>query len=160
MTPKRSKHELKRIVEDAVSMVCGLPQPGLSFVVDEVEACGRPPRLLRVWYTLHFCEQGSPFCCDGAFCHLSLSGLRLVEIGNCIRRSMNLRQQVEVTFVGRSVNVHAGVTFFTKPDPDGRPGYYGAHRSACNYHGMEQGYGIPETKKPSLEERFGLIPDY
>lgn len=136
MAFKRSKHELKRIIEEAVSTVCGLPQPGLLFAVDEVEAQGRPPAVLRVWYTLHFFVQGSPFCCQEPGCHLWLFAERRTEIGNCVRLSMGLRQPVKVTFVGASVNIHAGATILEQ----------GTHRSSCNYNGMRLGGGYERHK--------------
>jgi hypothetical protein len=91
-----------------------------------------------------------PFCCDGAGCQSWLFAERLTEIGNCVRLSMSLRQPVKVTFVGANVNVHAGVTFLDEPDLDRMPGYYGAHRSASNYHGMRRGggYGRNEDVPP------------
>jgi hypothetical protein len=42
MTTKRSKHELKRLLEDAIATICKLPRPGLWFVIDEVDVTGRP----------------------------------------------------------------------------------------------------------------------
>jgi len=75
---------------------------------------------------------------------------RLAEIGNCVRLSMNLRQQLEVTFVGQSMNAHSGVRFIE-----------GAHLSACNYLGMRYGggYGELDKEKMSLKARFELLPD-
>jgi hypothetical protein len=112
MPGKRSQHELRRLVEQAVSEVCGLPRPGLWFCVDEVESRGRPPERLRVWATLHFLPEGSPFCCGEPGCHLGLRGERLRVVGDRIRRAMGLRQEVSVDFGHRiGVQYHPGVAF-------------------------------------------------
>jgi hypothetical protein len=112
MLHKRSQHELKRLVEQAVSDVCGLPRPGLWFCVDVVEPHGRPPERLKVWATLHFLPEGSPFCCGESGCHLGLRGEILREVGEHIRRTMGLRQEVSVDFGHRiGVHYHPGVVF-------------------------------------------------
>src|SRR6185312_14705208 len=102
----------KRLVESAVADTCRLPRLGLWFCVDEVEAGGRPPHHLRVWATLHFLSAGSPFCCGEAGCHLGLCDEDLAqEVGEHIRRAMNLRQMVMVEFRRIAVNHHPGVDF-------------------------------------------------
>ena len=112
MPGKQSQHELKRLVEQAVSVVCGTLRPGLWFCVDEVESRGHPPEGLKVWATLHFLPEGSPFCCGKPGCHLGLSGDRLREVGDRIRRAMGLRQEVSVDFGERiAVNCYPGVAF-------------------------------------------------
>jgi hypothetical protein len=42
-TPKRSEHELKGLIEEAVTEECGLTARGLWLCVDKVEVIGRPP---------------------------------------------------------------------------------------------------------------------
>jgi hypothetical protein len=112
MPGKRSQHELKRLVEQAVCEVCGLPRPGLWFCVDDVESRAHPPERLRVWATLHFLPEGSPFCCGEPGCHLGFSGESLREVGDRIRRAMGLRQAVAVNFGQRvGVHYHPGVAF-------------------------------------------------
>jgi hypothetical protein len=112
MTGKRSQHELKRLIEAAVSEVFGLPRAGLWFCVDAVEPVGHPPERLRIWATLHFLPEGSPFCCGEPGCHLSLFGDKLSAVGDHVRRAMGLRQQVAVDFGDRiGVQYHAGVEF-------------------------------------------------
>jgi hypothetical protein len=112
MPDKRSQHELKRLVEQAVADVCGLPRPGLWLCVDLVEVRGRPPERLKVWATLHFLPDGSPFCCGESGCHLGLFGKRLQQIGERLRHTMALKQEVSVDF-GHHVNVyyHPGIAF-------------------------------------------------
>ena len=112
MTTKRSKHELKRLLEDAIATVCRLPRPGLWFVIDEVDITGAPPKQLRFWGTLHFFDRGSPFCCGEPGCHLALHSKRLRDaIGDHMRRSMNLRHCVEIEGVDIAAYHHDGVTF-------------------------------------------------
>jgi hypothetical protein len=112
MKNKRSQHKLKQIVEAAVSTVCNLPRPGLWFCVDFVEAMGHPPEKLRVWATLHFLPEGSPFCCGEAGCHLGLFGEKTAEVDEQVRHALGLRQLVSVEFEdGIRVNYHPGVVF-------------------------------------------------
>ena len=109
---KRSEAELRRLIVGAVAEACHLPRPGLWLSVDRVEAVGRPPDRLRVWATLHFLPDGSPFCCGEPMCQLGLFGDRLTAVGEHIRRAMGLRQPVEVEFGNRiAVRYHPGVTF-------------------------------------------------
>lgn len=112
MNDKRSEHELKRLVEEAVAEACRLPRPGLWFCVDRVESVGQPPEQLKVWATLHFLREGAPFCCGEPGCHLGLSVDRLDAVGEHIRRAMHLQQDVTVDFGDRiNVDYHEGVTF-------------------------------------------------
>ena len=111
MISKRSKHELKRIAEEAVASVCNFPRPGLWFAIDDIEVQGRPPRRIRVWFTLHFFQQGGPFCCSGVFCHLGAQPERWEEVGNRMRLAMNLRQSVHFEIAGTKAHIHDGVTF-------------------------------------------------
>jgi hypothetical protein len=119
MVHKRSKQELIRLVEEAVSEVCGLPRPGLWFCVDELETVGRPTSRLKIWATLHFLPEGSPFCCGEPGCHLGLFGNRLIAVGEQLRRALGLRQEVAVDFADRiGVNYHEGVRFRISPSCD------------------------------------------
>ena len=109
---KRSQAEFRRLVEAAIGEVCGLPRAGLWFGVDQVEPLGRPPHELRVWATLHFLPEGSPFCCGEPGCHLGLFGDRLAEVADHVRRAMALKQPIAVEFGDRiSVQYHPGVEF-------------------------------------------------
>jgi len=111
MPGKRSKDELKRLVEDAVNTVCA-PGEGLWFCVDEVEVHGSPPDRFDVWATLHFLPAGSPFCCGEPGCHLSLFGERLRDVADHVRRAMNLTQSLEIDFHDRiATQYHDGVEF-------------------------------------------------
>jgi len=111
MASKRSKHELKRLAEKAVSDVCGFPRSGLWLCVDELETHGWPPEQVTVWATLHFTSQGSPFCCGEPCCHLWLFGERLREAGESLRRELGLVQPVSLDFRYIGAVYHAGVTF-------------------------------------------------
>ena len=116
--PKRSEHELKRLIEEAVSTRCRLADRGLWFCIDRVEANGRPPERLKAWATLHFLPAGSPFCCGEPECHLGLIE-RIDDVNDHVRRAMNLRQPVIVDFGDRiAVNYHAEVRFSYEADPE------------------------------------------
>jgi hypothetical protein len=118
---KRSEAELKRLVQTAIDETCGLPRKGLWLCVDAVESSGHPPERLRVWSTLHFLREGSPFCCGEPGCHLYAFTNRLAEISEHVRQAMGLRQPVEVEFRGRIAgNYHEGVEFHYGEGQDGR----------------------------------------
>ncbi len=110
---KRSEHELMRLVERAVVDVFDPAKKGLSFLVDAVEASGRPPERLKVWATLHFLPSGSPFCCGEPICHLGLFDTgRLSEVSEHVQRAMGLRHEVVLDFGNRiATQYHAGVEF-------------------------------------------------
>jgi hypothetical protein len=112
---KRSTHELKRLVEEAVRMESDHESRGLRFFVASVEVTGHPPQLLEVSATLHFLPGASSFCCGEPGCHLTfLSGDGLGAIEERVRRKMGLRQSVSISF-GKGVGVfyHEGVVFRT-----------------------------------------------
>lgn len=111
MPNKRSRAELKRLVANAFGRVCGLPRTGFWLNIDEMEFAGRPPSLIRVWATLHFLTDGSPYCCGEPTCHLGISDNRLAEIGDEIRRSMNLTQAVNVELAALVPKYAEGVAF-------------------------------------------------
>ncbi len=107
---KRSRCELTRLVEQAITEICGLPLPGLWFCVDAVEALGRPPHRFAVWATLHLHPEGSPFCCGEPGCHLGLMTERLHAVGDHLRRALRLRHEVEVDLTDHiAVRCHPGV---------------------------------------------------
>ncbi len=111
------KHvEIKRAIEVAVAEVCQLPGRGLWFAVDQVEVKGRPAERIRVWATLRFLIEGSPFCCGEPGCHLGLIGDRLAEINARLRSELRLGNQAVVEFGDRvRVDFARGVTFRTNP---------------------------------------------
>lgn len=111
MNTKRSEAELRRLVESAVRDACDLERRSLRFIATHVVASGRPPSRLRVWGTLHFLCDGSPFCCGEPGCHLGFTDAS-DDVNDHVRRSMGLAQQVDVEFGERvDVTYHAGVTF-------------------------------------------------
>lgn len=110
--PKRSKYELKRLVENAVVEECRLEGRGLWFCVDELEVSGHPPERIKVWATLHFLPEGSPFCCGEPDCELgTFQQKRLQRIGDHVRRAMGLEQPIVVDIANVGTNCHEGVTF-------------------------------------------------
>jgi hypothetical protein len=108
---KRSRHHLKHLVEAVVAEEFKLSSRGLAFLVDELEAAGRPPKRLKVWATLHFLPLGSPFCCSEPHCHVPLFAERLDRVNDALRRRMGLRQEVSIEFVAIGCAPHADVDF-------------------------------------------------
>lgn len=110
-TKKRSEHELKRLIEEAVDEGCGLHSHGLWLCVEKVELSGHPPASLKVWATLHFLPSGSPFCCGEPECHLGLRK-RGEFVADHVRRAMHLEHPISVDFGNRiGVHYHEGVLF-------------------------------------------------
>lgn len=109
---KRSKHELKRIVEDAVNLQCSLPRPGLWFAIDELQTDRtKPPSRIQAWGTLHFTSDGSPFCCGEPDCHMGpMVDERDRLIADGIRRSLGLVGELTIDLrIGTTY--HDGVDF-------------------------------------------------
>ncbi len=101
---KRSEHELKRLIEEAVTEECRLAGRGLWFCVDKLEVHGHPPEKIVVWATLHFLPEGSPFCCGEPDCALGILGkpfcLREEQerVSEHVRQAMGLTQPLVLDF--------------------------------------------------------------
>ena len=104
---KRSTRELQRLVEDVVRESTNLD--GYAFLVNEVEARGKPLSCLRVWATLHYLPKGSPFSLIEPEVDLWLHEERLAELSDTIRRRLGLLHEVRLDFVHISPFVHDGV---------------------------------------------------
>lgn len=111
------KHfEIQRAIEATVAEVCQLDGRGLWFGVDQVEVIGRPIERIKVWATLRFLIEGSPFCCGEPGCHLGLFGDRLAEINEHLSSELRLENTAMVEFGHRlRVDYAPGVTFRTDP---------------------------------------------
>lgn len=107
----RSVCELRRLLEAAVRAECSFPRPGLWLCIDNIEVAGRLPHSLRIWATLHFTSEGSPFCCGEPMCHLGLYDERLEAVGEHIRRSIGVRHRISVEFADLRPVYHAGIRF-------------------------------------------------
>jgi hypothetical protein len=109
---KRSEHELKRLIEEAIAHECGLPRPGLWFCIDHIDMHGKPPEQIGIAATLHFLPAGAPFCCGEPGCHLGLFGPRLSAVGEHVRLAMGLTHQITIELQSEiRVVYHPGVTF-------------------------------------------------
>ncbi len=104
-TNKHSRHELKRLVEQAVREIGRFDERGVWLCVDELESSGRPIGCIRIWATLHFLSAGSPFDSDDV--DLWLWPLR-EEIADRLRRQLGL-------LVIRLIALHASTVFSEKP---------------------------------------------
>jgi hypothetical protein len=73
---------------------------------------GWPVERIKVWATLRFLNDNSPFCCGEPGCHLSLFGDRLAEINERLSAELHPPNRVVVEF-GDRIGVHydLGVTF-------------------------------------------------
>lgn len=113
---KRSTHEIRRLVERAVTEICDLRRRGLAFHVLSVEPAGRPLRVIRAWAVLHFTAAGSPYCCGEPECHLALRSGGAGDVGDHVRRALGLRHAIEVDLGDRiDVEYHDGVRFTNAP---------------------------------------------
>ena len=109
---KDTYSRIKRAIETTVIEVCRLRGRGLWFAVDQVEIIGRPVERIRVWATLRFLPEGSPFCCGEPGCHLGLFGDRLAEVTERLSSELGLSDQPVMEFGDRVRADYArGVTF-------------------------------------------------
>lgn len=83
---QESQLRLKHLVEEVVNEQVSSHSKGLWLAVNEVRTAGRPLEHIRVWATLHFLPQGSPFCCCQPQGHLWLFGECLTRISDLVRR--------------------------------------------------------------------------
>ena len=113
MPSKRSEHELKRLVEQAIAEECNLPRPGLWFCADRVVATGQPIEHVKVWGLLHFTKEGSPFGCGEPCCALGTFLPDFPErLSKRLQHAMNIRHRIDVEFVdGINPIYHEGVRF-------------------------------------------------
>ena len=114
MNQKHSR--IERAIETIVTEVCRLRDRGLWFGVNQVEVTGRPIECIRVWATLRFLAEGSPFCCGAAECELGLIE-RGAEISERIASGLRLANQVNMEFGNRIREEYSpAVTFQNNPD--------------------------------------------
>ena len=102
-----SAEDMPRELCEAVS----LPRPGLWFAVEELQTDRtKPPSRIQAWGTLHFTNDGSPFCCGEPDCHMGPTIERDRLIVDRIRRALNLAQAFTVDLLIRTI-YHGGVEF-------------------------------------------------
>ncbi len=97
MATKQSHAELTRLLEAGIREVGDLEPNRFFIIVRNVVSTGAPPSLLRASVLLRFLPGGEPFCCGEPMCHSSVfrdDGID--ELGDYMRRKMNLRQAVSV----------------------------------------------------------------
>ena len=165
---KRSEHELRRLIEEAVSFECSLAERGLWFCVDALEVRGHPPEHILGWATVHFLPAGSPFCCGEVECALrSIPPWEWEQrIGERLRAAMGLRQNVRVDFGYNfpgghghcepriRVNYHDGVEFLYQSHHD--IDWFGVI-DALKEKGVEFGPGLTAAEIQEAEARFQLL---
>ena len=165
---KRSEHELRRLIEEAVSFECSLAERGLWFCVDALEVRGHPPEHILGWATVHFLPAGSPFCCGEVECALrSIPPWEWEQrIGERLRAAMGLRQNVRVDFGYNfpgghghcepriRVNYHDGVEFLYQSHHD--IDWFGVI-DALKEKGVEFGPGLAAAEIQEAEARFQLL---
>ena len=97
MSTKQSQAELIRLLETGIREVGNLDPSRFFIIVRSVTAAGSPPHSLRASVLLRFLPGGEPYCCGEPGCYSSVfcdDGVD--ELGEHIRRKMNLRQTVAV----------------------------------------------------------------
>lgn len=97
MSTKQSQAELIRLLEVGIREVGNLDPSRFFIIVRNVTAAGSPPHSLRASVLLRFLPSGEPYCCGEPGCYSSVfcdDGTG--QLGEHIRRKMNLRQAVSV----------------------------------------------------------------
>jgi hypothetical protein len=105
---KQSKYELVRLVEQAMREVGRFDDRAAWLCIDELEAAGQPIERIRIWATLHFLPDGSPF--DSEDADLWVWPLR-DEVSKSLQRELGLTQSLNLELVAIATRVHPGVKF-------------------------------------------------
>jgi hypothetical protein len=97
MATKQSKAALIPLVENGIRDVGDLPPNKFYVLVRDIDVSGSPPNKIVASVLVRFLPSGVPFCCDEPGCYSRVfcdSGAD--ELGDYLRRKMNLRQTVTV----------------------------------------------------------------
>lgn len=111
MKTKQSRAALIRLLETAIRDVGDIDSQKLYVLVRDVEASGSPPTRIVASLLVRFVPSGAPFCCGEPACYLRVfreDGAE--ELGDYVRRKMNLRHQVTVE-LEVSVEYFDGIEF-------------------------------------------------
>lgn len=112
---KRSKAELKRLVDGVIREHCETDGRGLTFLTEEIETHGHPVHTLRVWGALHFFARDEPYCCMEPGCHLWPFEDRLARMETALRRAMRFEHRVALELVSIRSQVHQAAAFREVP---------------------------------------------
>lgn len=115
MPSKQSQAELIRLLESGIREVGDLDSQQFFIIVSNVLVTGAPPENISASVSVRFLPDGAPYCCGEPGCYSRVFRENgLAELGDFMRRKMNLRQPVSV-----ELNVHPiyfeGITFSAFP---------------------------------------------
>ena len=115
MAIKQSQAEMIRILESGIREVGDLDQRRFFIIVSNVVVKGSPPDSISASVSVRFLPDGAPYCCGEPSCYSRVFRENgLADLGEFMRRKMNLRQPVSV-----ELNVHPiyfdGITFSAFP---------------------------------------------
>ncbi len=97
MTNKHSQAALIRLLESGIREVGDLDKDRFFIIVQNVVASGSPPDKIIASVSVRFLPGGAPYCCGEPGCYSRVfrdDGLE--ELGDFVRREMNLKQTVSV----------------------------------------------------------------
>ena len=97
MATKQSQAALIRLLEAGFRDVGNLDSKRFFLIVRNVAAAGSPPHTLRATVLVRFLPGGAPYCCGEPACYSRVfreDGIE--ELGDYVRRKMNLKQTVNV----------------------------------------------------------------
>lgn len=98
MATKHSKAVLVRLIEDAIRDVGDVSRKKVYVLVREIEVSGSPPIHIIASVLIRFLPTGAPFCCGEPGCYSRVfCDSCSEELGDYVRRRMNLRHTVRVT---------------------------------------------------------------
>ena len=115
MNTKQSQAELTRLLDSGIRDVGDLSKDRFFILVQNVIASGSPPDQIRASVSVRFLPAGAPYCCGEPSCYSGVfraGGAE--ELGDYIRRKMNLRHTVSVELDVRA-EYYDGIVFSDSP---------------------------------------------
>ena len=111
MPTKHSRAELIRLVESGIREVGNLSTDRFYVIVRNVTVSGSPISSVVASVLVRFLPAGAPFCCGEPACYSNVfRDDGMAELGDYLRRQMNLRQSVSVE-IKLDVEYYEGIKF-------------------------------------------------
>lgn len=111
MATKKSQATLVRLLESGLREVGDLDKARFFVIVQNVVASGSPPDRIVASVMVRFLPGGAPYCCGEPSCYSRVfRSDGMAELGDFLRRKMNLRQTVAVELKVRS-EYYDGISF-------------------------------------------------
>ena len=115
MATKHSQAELIRLLESGIREVGDLDTRRFFIIVSNVVASGSPPHSLVASVLIRFLPDGAPYCCGEPGCYSRVfRDDGLADLGDFLRRKMNLTQSVSVELKVRT-EYYDGISFSAHP---------------------------------------------